>query len=246
MNPIPEFEHKFVLTPDAAAALLERVRPHLSPIEFDAARPEAWTRTTYLDTSDLRYLRSSETPTHRRLRVREYAAAPLGGPPVLTGRCFIELKENTGSVRTKIRCEAPSDDILALLRGEVPSGRNADARTSAAWLAILKRVIEERPLPQVTTWYRRESHGARGVRITFDSNVTFCDPGLPGHAGEPATPGRVLERIDSTVVEVKLTGAAPAWLAPALLEKESHGFSKFQRAMQAVAADRMAARGGSR
>ena len=238
-NQHPESEHKFVLSPANAVSFLRALDPHMTPLSYDPAHPDAWTRTTYLDTDDFAYLRSSATRTHRRLRVREYAAASAGNAPRLTGACFVELKENTGTLRSKIRCAAPAEDIAALLRGEIPGGSRLTSRSNAAWIALLKRIIDEQPRPRVTTWYRRDTLLAESgrVRVTVDAGFAVCAPVAPGAPGTPATPATILESLDATIVEVKLAGEKPEWLSRAMeTVEEAHGFSKFRRAMEVIAA----------
>ena len=240
-----EREHKFVFNDADAAGFLSAFEGRLARIEYDASRPEAWTRTTYLDTDEFTYLRSSATHTHRRLRVREYASAAPGGEPALSGLCYLELKENTGSYRSKVRCAAPAAEIAALLRGSIPAGPSWTVRTHAAWITLLKRIIEERPSPRVTTWYRRETFAIPSgrVRLTVDRDISICEPVEPGSG---ARPPRTMEQLAATIVEVKVQGPNPEWLTPILAAStETHGFSKFHRAMESVAG-KLAVRGGAR
>ena len=69
-------------------------------------RPIAYTRTTYFDTDDSVYLRSCDSAIARRLRLREYAmAASMEDSPVLSYRVS-GLKQNAGTVRSKVRLQA--------------------------------------------------------------------------------------------------------------------------------------------
>ena len=234
-----EQEHKFVVSAGVASAFVERLRGRVNRLIHDSARPIAWTRTTYLDTPDGAYLASSGSETQRRLRVREYASSAAGDVPRLTGAAFLELKESNGPVRSKIRCAAPPAELQRLVRGQVPGGA-ITVRTSRAWIALLRYIEEDRPRARVTTWYRRESHVAADgrVRITIDADIAFAFPALLGEAGEEAAPEerRVIERLEESVLEVKLLGPRPQWLeeAMATLPHERERFSKFQRAMAAI------------
>ena len=103
-----EIEQRFLLTRAQTVAFLRAVSTHTVPELHDRARPLSFTRTTYLDSVDLAYLRSCAGRVARRLRLREYAvASTLVEPPLLTGHCFLELKQSAGAVRSKLRLAAP-------------------------------------------------------------------------------------------------------------------------------------------
>src|SRR3954464_4408492 len=89
-----EIEQRFLLTRAQTVGFLRAVSTHTVPELHDRARPLSFTRTTYLDSVDLAYLRSCAGRVARRLRIREYAAASnLVERPLLTGHCFLELKQ---------------------------------------------------------------------------------------------------------------------------------------------------------
>jgi hypothetical protein len=204
----PEAEHRFLLARDATERFLAAAAGHLSVVVHDAARPIAYTRTTYLDTPDGEYFRTCLTPLARRLRVREYAASPsVDEPARLTGERYLEVKETRGRLRVKRR--GALDGPLA--RPDVQ--------------------------PCVTTYYRRLELAHQRVRITLDEGIAYCLPAPVGQAGDLAEPPYVLEYGPSRVVEVKIRGATPAWLAAAmeaLPVRETNGFSKFFAAMLAL------------
>ncbi len=94
-----EREQRFLLTRAQTVAFLRAVSTHVVPELHDRARPLSFTRTTYLDSVDLAYLRSCTGRVARRLRLREYAAASnLHETPLLTGVSFLELKQSAGTV----------------------------------------------------------------------------------------------------------------------------------------------------
>lgn len=199
--PLGEREHKYVLTAREHARLLAAVRAHAEPIVYDAARPIAYARTTYLDTDDLRYLQSEGKGLSRRLRVREYAAArALDDAPELTGECYLEIKERAGTRRSKTR--QPFDPEL----------------------------VPERVSPRLSTWYRRASFRAPGVRITIDYATRFSHP-VP--VGAPLGEDRVFAHGPPVILELKLAGEPPAWLLEAARGiPEATGFSKFSVGMR--------------
>ncbi len=157
----PEYELKFLVSHSRAARFLWECSSGIRPLIYDHKRPVAYTRSTYLDTLDLHYLKSSESQSKRHLRVREYASAVrLGAPPAPTGACFLELKERTNSQRSKWRAPVQLEEV----RAELTTG---NMRTL---------------MPTLSISYRRESYvdHSRQVRLTVDSEITVQNASLAG------------------------------------------------------------------
>lgn len=237
-----EIEQRFLLTHAQTVAFLRAVSAHTMPELHDRARPLSFTRTTYLDSVDLAYLRSCAGRVARRLRLREYAAAStLLEPPLLTGDCFLELKESAGTVRSKIRLAAPRYVLERIIEGsiDIDSGLDclADAGAKNALAALRAEIAARRPVPCLTTWYRRASlSGEDGrVRLTLDQGLSFCEPQPLGDPGDDARPSGVIARGPARVLEVKLHGQRPAWLEQATAGlAPAPSFSKFQMGMVAL------------
>jgi hypothetical protein len=236
-----ETEQRFLLTRAQTVTFLRAVSTHAVPELHDHARPLAFTRTTYLDSVDLAYLRSCAGRVARRLRVREYAVASnLVEPPLLTGDCFLELKQSAGAVRSKLRLEAPRATLERILAGSIDSDDVLgilDPDRQAALAAFRAEVSARRPVPCLTTWYRRSSlSGESGrVRITLDQGLSFCEPQPLGDAGDVAAPSEVIARGPARILEIKLHGERPAWLTRATAGLvAAPAFSKFQMGMVAL------------
>ncbi len=235
-----ERERKFLVPATLATVFLDAIAGSTRIEVHDPNRPVAYARTTYLDTPQLRYLRSSASGVAKRLRIREYASAPdRETPPILTGECFLELKESADSLRSKCRFSAPPEVIAALVQsgGELVLAGDDQQGALGALVALLR---EDAPAPRMTTWYRRVSRSGEGgrVRITVDDGLCFARPrpvGMPGRLAAPALED-VVATVEGRVVEVKYRGEAPGWLVEALrLLPESLGFSKFLAGMTALA-----------
>lgn len=228
-----EVELKFWVDELRLARFLRLAEPHVAPEVHDAARPVAWARTTYLDTDRLDYFRSggSARSPRLRLRIREYAASRhLWEAPLLTGLCFLELKQSEAALRRKVRWCAPAGVIRTLVAsaGLVPPGVEAPA-------AILERLRADRPSPIATTWYRRRSWTAPGVRITVDDPVLLCRTAHAGAPGLPAAPADVVDVLPRKVLEVKLADGMPGWLRDAIVSLPApRPVSKFALAVEAV------------
>jgi hypothetical protein len=237
-----EIEQRFLLTHAQTVAFLRAVSAHTVPELHDRARPLSFTRTTYLDSVDLAYLRSCAGRVARRLRLREYAlASTLVEPPLLTGDCFFELKESAGTVRSKIRLAAPRVVVERIIDGtlEVDSALDCLAEPGAqeALAALQAEIAARRPIPCLTTWYRRSSLTADDgrVRLTLDQGLSFCEPQQLGDAGDVATPSGVIARGPARILEIKRHGCSPAWLEQATAGLvPAPSFSKFQMGMVAL------------
>jgi hypothetical protein len=237
-----EREQRFLLTRAQTVAFLRAVSTHTVPELHDRARPLSFTRTTYLDSIDLAYLRSCTGRVARRLRLREYAVASnLDEAPLLTGLCFLELKQSAGAVRSKIRLAAPARALERIVDGSFDAVLDLDDGVDEDGLAALAtlraEVTARRPVPCLTTWYRRSClSGENGrVRITLDQGLSFCEPHRLGAAGEDATPDEIVARGPARILELKLQGEPPPWLARATAGlAPAPAFSKFQMGMVAL------------
>lgn len=216
-----EYELKFVVSLERARAFLGAMRDRLHVKVYDPAWPVAFTRTTYLDTPDWRYLRSSGEVL-RRLRIRQYAGAPDDGvPPRLTGLCFLEYKESAASRRRKARLRIFPEDIEALLLDPQSSLAAYRQRDTDAADALLREMAGATLAPQLLTWYRRQSlldAGGR-IRVTLDTEIAFCRPlepavmsGLEPYACGPV---RSVGPAPACLLEIKYEHGPPEWLVTA-------------------------------
>ncbi len=214
---LEQCERKFLPDGEIAREIWAAASRHLRPEHGDQGEV-AYARTTYYDTPDLTYYRSCRGSVRRRLRVREYGApSHPDATPVLSDRCFLELKMSTGDRRSKTR--------LALHPSEVPGQLSA---LTGAPLA-----------PCVATWYRRRAlvDETGLLRITLDDRLLLCRPQPLGSAFNELTASDLLGRGPAYVLEYKCCGAPPAWLIDALGDlREATGFSKFVLGMNAIAA----------
>ena len=236
-----EHEERFVLTRAQVTRFFATIGARAAVETYDLARPIAYTRTTYFDTDDSRFLRSCEGPVSRRLRLREYAmAASLEDVPVLSSTACLELKQNTGTARSKVRIQASPTLLRQLIerRGQRDPAFASLEPLSA--LATLEAELATHSIaPRLTTWYRRASLTAESgrLRITLDERLTFCRPQIVGVVGAEVAPSAadVVAPGPARILEIKYWGDRPAWLARALEGLEpAHDFSKFKMGMAAI------------
>lgn len=216
------YELKYRLTPGQKAAVLEAIRPYLSPDVYGRTT----VRNIYLDTDTFRLIRRSvERPVYKeKLRLRSYRWA---GPQ---DSVFVELKKKYCSVVYKRR----------LL---LDQARAMDCLCSGSPLPVHSQIAEEihsfcryyGPLaPAVFLSYEREAYvmpGGGDLRITFDEQILSrrCDFSFAHAVG--GTP--LLER-GITLMEVKTSGGLPLWLVRCLSEQRIYktSFSKYGAAYE--------------
>lgn len=235
-----ERERRFLLSRDQTLTFLTTVRWKCVQERYDRSTALSFTRTTYLDTPDLSYFRSCASGIARRLRVREYAvASTLQEAPHLTGICCLELKQSTGSARSKVRFSGSPRTLRRILRGEAQLDIDDDSPTQLMALSTLRAELAGQSVaPCLTTWYRRTClTGEDGrVRITLDQDLSFCEPeALGDDDGRSVGPARAVARGPARILEVKFFGEEPAWLAGATAAlTAAPSFSKFRMGMMAL------------
>lgn len=206
-----EQERKFVIDAPSAQAFWSIASSRLChPVD----EPDVtYVRTTYFDTPELDYFRSGEQAIARRLRVREYASPNRDGLLSTPDVCFLELKQSGGGRRAKTRLTLRPSDVSHQLDS-----------------------VGDTPLtPCVASLYRRVALTApeTGLRVTLDDLLLFCRPRPIGSAFADVRPDEVIASQQALVLEIKLRGEPPAWLARLLgYLPEAVGFSKFMLGMR--------------
>lgn len=234
-----ESEYRYQLASAEARALVRLAADHLSHDVYNPKNPVSYTRTTYFDTADRALAKSLSEPVTRRLRVRQYASAPTTvAEPLLDSSAFLECKDSSGLRRLKTRYRTRPETLRALLTGSLATVSEEDMKALRAQPRLyefVRAIRREEYQPVFSTWYRRVSLSTTGVRITIDENVNFCGPQAIGDVGTRARPKHTFDLLAGRIVEIKLTGAAPSWLANAMVSLPSVATpSKFQRGLSAI------------
>lgn len=229
-----DYEFKFTLSLERMQEFFAASTGLLVDKVYDPGRPVAFSRTTYFDSADRKYLASSGTAHSRRLRVREYAAAAAEGAPVeLTGLCYLELKTNIAGQRSKQRLAVSHEDMIEMLDTRRVHLTHRRSHHRADVIRALSEELADPTLrPLVTTWYRRRTLVDRDerVRVTIDTDLAFCPP----TSFDRVPPEVVFSWADYCIVEVKYQ-EAPPWLGSILAELgEPQRLSKYALAMQAL------------
>ncbi len=235
-----EREFKFLLDRRAVDRIVALVAPFVTLDVYNVRRPVLYTRTTYLDTEDRRYFRSSAEDVVTRLRIREYASSPRPiDPPDLSGDCFFEVKSHVGSLRTKLRFAGSPEAIEKLVSsgGEKLDGFPRSVTESENFRYLRRLLTKDRPTPCLTTFYRRVVLVGNGepIRLTIDEGVRFSPPTGIGYPEASAVPRAVVGYVDGYVLEAKVPEKLPSWFDEALgSDQREIDFSKFRTGMHAL------------
>lgn len=210
------YEKKYLLTAEKYARLMERLEEYIKPDRFH----KSTVCSIYYDTENFELIRHSiEKPVYKeKLRLRSYN---VPGPE---GEVFVELKKKFKGIVYKRRVTMTASQAAAYLAGESPAPMDTQTTRELDW--VLKSYALR---PRIFIACDRLAYTAvddEELRITFDHDIRWRDTELDltlGSYGEPVLKdGQVL-------MEIKIPGAAPMWLAHMLSQLEIYpqSFSKY-------------------
>ena len=211
------YEVKFFLTPEQRECLMPELEEH-----FEIDRYGLHTISNiYFDTDNYAITRDSiDKPVYKeKLRVRAY-----GVPEPETGQVFVELKKKYDHVVYKRRIAVSVGDANRFLRGG-PDPAGADPQITHEIRYFMQRY---QPVPKVYLSYQRIAMAGRenpDLRITMDQELLWRDYDLDLCKG--AYGQRILPE-NTTLMEIKVPGTMPLWLAHALSSHQIYrsSFSK--------------------
>jgi len=209
-------EKKYRLSEETYLALRERLEKYL--------RPDQYGRHTicsmYFDTPDFLLIRRSlSKPKYKeKLRLRAY------GIPSLDTPVYLELKKKLDGVTYKRRVSMPYGEAREyLLRGDPPAQQSQILREIDWFRGFYK------PEAKVLLFYERVAlYGIEDpeLRVTFDTDIRWRMDRLDPSLGDE---GRMLLNPGERLMEIKVAGALPLWLARVLSEMKIYpvSFSKY-------------------
>ena len=236
-------EIKYLLSSEERNALLPILEAHMEPDAF----AHNSISNLYYDTPDFRMVRRSlEKPMYKeKLRLRSY------GTPENTSTVFPEIKKKAMGIVYKRRISLPYQEAVSFLSGQqIASTDTCDGTTQqiastdtcdGTTQQILHELdwmlaSYENLSPRVFLSYERDSY--KGVsdpslRLTLDQDILFRTDRLDLREGAF---GEAILLPDQTLMEVKISNAAPLWLAQALSEIRIFpvSFSKYGRAYERI------------
>ncbi|MDD6023848.1 MAG: polyphosphate polymerase domain-containing protein [Oscillospiraceae bacterium] len=211
------YELKYFLTPEQREAIW--------PVLMEHFRVDSYGKHTisniYYDTDQYDIIRESiEKPVYKeKLRLRAY-----GVPNLETGQVFLELKKKYDHVVYKRRIAIPVSEAYVFLSGG-PAPPHSDPQITSEIGHFLDM---HHPKPKVFLSYDRIAMAGienSDLRITMDSRLLWRTHEVDlclGAYGNPLLPE------DITLMEIKVPGAMPLWLAHLLSENQifNTSFSK--------------------
>ena len=210
------YEKKYLLSREQYEKLFRELQDHIVP--------DAYHRSTvcsiYSDTDDYELIRRSiEAPVYKeKLRLRSYNV------PGADDTVFIELKKKYKGMVYKRRVPMGARAAMAYLAGEQPPAESSQMTREIDWF-LRQNAVKPKAFIACDryAWVDREN---AELRITFDENLRWRTDRLDltlGSDGETLTePGAVL-------MEIKIPGTAPLWLAHLLSDQRIFptSFSKY-------------------
>lgn len=213
-------ETKYLVTAQMAERLQEEFKQHM---EADAYAYSTITNI-YFDSPEFQMIEDSKSRLHGRekIRMRTYDARPHQESQV-----FLEIKKNEGEVGHKYRTKSTIQRVLQAVADRQTAGALADAKVESELDLLKARYGHIQPMMYIY-YHRLSLKGLEDskVRVTFDSNVLFRQDNVSLTAGNYGTP---LVDPDQRIMEIKVPGQYPAWLA-AILDKYglvNQPFSKY-------------------
>ena len=212
METFQRIEKKYLLNEDQFQAFSRMIGPYVREDRYHLTK----IRSLYYDTKTFQLIRRSiEKPEYKeKLRVRSYGDAEE------EKKVFVELKKKFDGVvykrRTKALCSEAMKDLYTCRFKDPQVGQE------------IRYVLDYYPglHPVIYIGCDRTSYVGKeedDLRITFDRNITYRMKDLSLHTSP-------LDRklTDATVMELKIAGAMPVWLAEILDEVKAYprGFSK--------------------
>ncbi len=210
------YEKKYLLSARKYELLWDRLREHLVPDRFHRST----VCSIYYDSDDFSLIRHSlDRPVYKeKLRLRSYNVPGPGG------EVFVELKKKYKGVVYKRRVRMSAAEAERYLAGQSRPSEDGQILREIDFFLQTHEVSPKAFIAcEREAWVDREEPE---LRITFDRNLRWRDTDLhltAGSGGEPLLPdGEVL-------MEIKIPGAAPMWLAHLLSELEIFptSFSKY-------------------
>lgn len=208
-------EKKYLLTHAQYQAMRLGMAPYMEPDAY----PRYSISNIYYDTEHYDLIRASlEKPVYKeKLRLRSY------GVPGDLDPAFVEIKKKYDGVVYKRRITMQMRDAEPYLGG-ARIGDGSQISREIDWFLQFYR-----PEPKVFLAYDREAYAAADggeLRITFDTAIRVRSNDLDLRSGDYGVP---LLESNQILMEIKIPGTAPMWLARLLSENHIFptSFSKY-------------------
>ena len=223
-------ELKYMLSMEQYEALLEKIHQHMNPDKFCVGGKDYGIYNVYYDTPDDYLIRNSlSKPCYKeKIRLRSYAS-----PANPDDRAFLEIKKKINGVVTKRRVTltlAEADAYLSRRQKPVNLSDYLQKQIFSELDVFMDHYANLQPKQYIS--YQRSAFFGKddpNFRLTFDRQITErrydLSLELPSYGAQIIAPNQRL-------MEVKISGAMPLWLAEAMSELQIQhiSFSKYGRA----------------
>lgn len=210
-------EKKYLLTKEQYEYLVKAIAPYMQIDQYG----ETCIRNIYFDNSDDELIETSlRKPAYKeKLRLRSY------GTPERGTTVFFEIKKKYRGIVYKRRVSMTLDEAYTYIEtGRLPTHLEGNIPVEIDYMMNRYRLA-----PKAFISYKRVAYAGIDdpeLRITFDRDITsrYDDVRL-----ESESEGHKILPEDAYLMEIKIPGAMPLWLAHVLSEKNifPHSFSKF-------------------
>lgn len=199
------YEYKYLISRQQKALILGAMEEYMIPDRFGRSA----IRNLYYDTPDFRLIRESLCqPLYKeKLRLRCYGSAGQDT------EVFLELKKKYDGIVYKRRIALPLHQAMACTEGAASLPDSQIGREIQTALDYYRTLS-----PAIYLSYDREAFASRDgspFRVTFDENIRYRWDRLD--LTEPPSGARLLPP-DTVLMELKIPGAMPFWMARLLSE----------------------------
>ncbi len=203
------FELKYIITLAQAERFKTALKAYMHPDEYGNNGKYSLT-SLYYDSPDLRCYWEKEYGLRfrRKLRIRKYET---GKPMAEETPVFLEIKQRVDRVTQKRRVVLSYGDALRLCNDrKLPENSNED-QTVLDEMYVLLWQYNLRPV-SIVRYDRQAFIGTKydlGLRVTFDTDLTFQSHCLHLHEAPSALP---MLSPNQVVMEIKVNERIPTWL----------------------------------
>lgn len=225
-------ELKYMLSMNQYEALLSEIHKYMNPDKFCVGGKDYGIYNLYYDTPDDYLIRTSlEKPYYKeKIRLRSYYS-----PAESDAKVFLEIKKKVGGIVTKRRVTmtlAESDAYMLHRTKPVDLSKYLQKQIFSELDVFMNTYQDIQPKQYIS--YQRSAFFGKDdpdFRLTFDRQITErrydLSLALPSYGAQIIAPNQRL-------MEVKIAGAMPMWLAKAMADLHIYkiSFSKYGTAYQ--------------
>lgn len=242
INTFKRNELKFLLSDEQYNALLPIIHRYMNPDAFCVGGKEYGIYNIYYDTQDNYLIRTSlEKPYYKeKIRLRSYYS-PAGADD----KVFLEIKKKIGGIVTKRRASMTLSEAENFLTNGVrpPESSKFIQNQVIDELVSFLNIYHVYPAQYIS--YQRSAFFGKDdkdFRLTFDRKITArrYDLTLSSQSYGSQIIGQ-----NQHLMEVKIIGAMPLWLARSLSDLKIYktSFSKYGKGFKDYTLEKMAERG---